>query len=237
MSKAAEQFYTKSHNKYVARFGEQAHQPVESVLNDLRQGNSRYSCVFEFLKHNPGLSLLELGCGTGDIAVALASLVQNYTIVDILDRLAGTEVPSNLKFQKADLHNDFPFEDNSFECVIAMMVIEHLFDPFHSFREIARITRPNGVVFVNLPNIASFRCRIQLLMGRMPVTSAVDWFDREEWDGNHLHYFTVSDTLRLAEHCGLKPDGIFPVGNQLWLKRLAPSLFCHEISYRFRKPA
>ena len=37
----------------------------------------------------------------------------------------------------------------------------------------------------------------------MPVTSSPDWFEKSEWDGNHLHNFTVSDTIRLsAKKCG-----------------------------------
>ena len=41
--------------------------------------------------------------------------------------------------QIADLNDRFPFEDSEFDSVIAMMVVEHLFDPFHAFGEIARI--------------------------------------------------------------------------------------------------
>jgi hypothetical protein len=70
----------------------------------------------------------------------------------------------------------------------------------------------------------------------MPVTSSANWFETREWDGNHLHYFTMSDTLRLAALTGLKLDAYFPVGTWLWLKRLSPSLFCHEISFAFSKP-
>jgi len=69
----------------------------------------------------------------------------------------------------------------------------------------------------------------------MPVTSAPDWFARGEWDGNHLHYFTVADVRRLAELSGLELVKIQPVGRFAWLKAWRPSLLCHEITYHFRK--
>jgi SAM-dependent methyltransferase len=135
----------------------------------------------------------------------------------------------------SDLNNDFPFDDAEFNVVIAMMVVEHLFDPFHSFSQMARICRPGGKVFVNLPNIASIKCRWALLQGRMPITSSPDWFEKREWDGNHLHNFTISDTLKLASLYGLSSAQIHPVGRSLIAKRMMPGLFCHEISYCFLK--
>jgi 2-polyprenyl-3-methyl-5-hydroxy-6-metoxy-1,4-benzoquinol methylase len=135
------------------------------------------------------------------------------------------------------LNEDFPFEDQQFDVVIAMMIVEHLFDPFHSFRDLARICRKGGSVLVNLPNIAAIRCRLSLLFGRMPVTSSRDWFEKREWDGNHLHYFTIADTIRVAELVGLRLRKTYSVGAARALKNLAPSLFCHEVSFVFDKSA
>jgi SAM-dependent methyltransferase len=171
----------------------------------------------------------------------MASVIAQYcarlNVIDVADRRAGMELPANISFTKADLNDDFPLADNTFDVVIAMMVVEHLFDPFHSFQEIRRITRPGGRIFINVPNIGSFRCRLQLLRGELPITSSIDWFEKREWDGNHLHYFTVSEVERLARVSGMKLEEIIPVGNALTLKRLRPSLFCHEISYIFTKLA
>lgn len=89
---------------------------------------------------------------------------------------------------------------------------------------------------MNLPNIGSIRCRWALLQGRMPVTSSPDWFEKREWDGNHLHNFTVADTLKLASFFGLESEAVHPVGGALIIKRMLPSLFCHEISFSFSRP-
>jgi SAM-dependent methyltransferase len=228
---AAERFYTRSHETHERP---KIEAPSET-LKELAAPNHRYYCVHEHLRVHPDLSVVELGFGSPGIAAALSRFCRNYHIVDVVDRREDALLPGNVRFTRADLNDDYPFSNGEFDCTVAMMVIEHLFDPFHSFAEVARITRPGGKVLVNLPNIASIRCRLELLQGKMPVTSSVNWFETGEWDGNHLHYFTVSDTIRLACKVGLTLDAVYPVGNQLWLKRLNPRLFCHEISYSFSK--
>jgi SAM-dependent methyltransferase len=232
----AERFYTRSYQVHQDLNSEWKPKPPEQALKEIAQRQHRYFCANEYLKAHPGLSVVELGFGTAETAMALSSLAADYRIVDVVARHEGMGVPANIRFTKADLNDDFPFPDGEYDCAIAMMVVEHLFDPFHSFRELARITKRGGKIFINLPNVASIRCRVQLACGKMPVTSSANWFEKEEWDGNHLHYFTLDDTLRLARHVGLKLDAYFPVGNHLWLKRLSPRLFCHEISFAFSKP-
>jgi ubiquinone/menaquinone biosynthesis C-methylase UbiE len=232
---AAERFYSKSHELNEKLSGPRKPLSVAEVLREFALPQHRYHCVYQHFRAHPDLSAIELGFGVPEYAAAIASLTKNLHIVDVADRRGDTVLPDNLRFTRSDLNDDFPFSDSEFDCTIAMMVIEHLFDPFHSFEEIARITKPGGKVLINLPNIASIKCRLELLRGEMPVTSSSNWYEKGEWDGNHLHYFTISNTERIAKKFGLRLESIFPVGNQLWLKKMNPALFCHEISFAFSK--
>ena len=234
MSDVAEQFYERNFER-LSGVPEAA--TPEDFLNSTRAGGQRYSQALAWLESHPGLDVLELGCGTPEVPRLLAANARSYTVVDIVKGRLGDDPPPNLHLVHANLDHDFPVPDAAFDVVLAMMVIEHLYDPFHSFGEVARVLRPGGVAFVNLPNVASIRCRLDLLFGRLPYTSIPDWFETREWDGNHLHYFTVATVRRLAGHFGLEVTGLYPVGAQLWLKRLRPQLFCHEITYQLRRPA
>lgn len=235
MADAVERFYANTHR--IQREANPDWEPKCSadIHLELMETGHRYSCVAQYLRAHRGLSVVELGFGSAEIALALSEYAARYRIVDIVAPREEIALPENVAFIKANINDDFPFRDAEFDCTVAMMVIEHLFDPFHSFGEISRITKHGGKVFVNLPNIASIRCRAQLACGRMPVTSSRNWFETKEWDGNHLHYFTIKDTLRLARQYGLTCDAIFPVGKWLWLKRISPSLLCHEISFAFSR--
>lgn len=225
MTGAAERFYQRVHasNPMPVR-------PVKSLSS-----GHRYFPVLDTLRTQPDQNVCELGFGGPSLISLLSPLCREYHMIDIVDCAVTDALPPNVRTYQGNLDNDFPFQDGQFDSVLAMMVVEHLYDPFHSMAEIARICRPGGTVIVNLPNIASIKCRLSLLLGKMPITSSRDWYEKRQWDGNHLHYFTVADTVRLAALSGLRLKAIHPVGKMLWLKRLRPQLFCHEISYVFQR--
>lgn len=226
------EFYDREHGNAQDRPSEDA---IVGALAAMRHPGHRYACLFADLERPSELSTIELGFGQLTIAAAMARSFASYTAIDLSADIIGSERLPGVDLRPADLNADFPVADNSFDVVIAMMIVEHLFDPFHSFREMARICRPGGRIFVNLPNIGSIRCRWDLLRGRLPYTSRVDWFEQRQWDGGHLHYFTVESVKRLAALSGLDLVRLHPVGDFLAIKALRPSLFCHEISYAFRK--
>lgn len=221
---AAERFYQKVHALNVGQASSPEVIPV----------GHRYFPVQQHLRAERGQTVCELGFGGPSLLTLFSRLCREYHVIDIVDCAVTDAFPPNVRTYQGNLDNDFPFQDGQFDSVIAMMVVEHLYDPFHAMAEIARICRPGGTVIINLPNIAALKCRLSLLFGNMPVTSSQDWYEKRQWDGNHLHYFTVADTLRLAALNGLRLVAMHPVGRMLWLKRLRPQLFCHEISYVFR---
>lgn len=141
----------------------------------------RYFCVFDRIADPSSLTAIELGFGSPACAAALAARFADYCALDVAaERIAGS---ASLPFRcvPADLNEDWPVPDDAADMVIAMMIIEHLFDPFHAFAEIARILKPGGLAFVNLPNVGSIRCRLRLLAGALPVTSSSDWFENRQW--------------------------------------------------------
>jgi len=84
---------------------------------------------------------------------------------------------------------DAGFPDNGFDVVCLSDVIEHLADPLSELREIHRITRPGGLLYVVTPNIASFSAR--LLRGKW-------WGLRPA----HLYYFSPRTLRALLKRAG-----------------------------------
>jgi SAM-dependent methyltransferase len=65
--------------------------------------------------------------------------------------------------------SNWPFNNESFDLVIACEVIEHLaLDPMMLFSESNRILRPNGYLFVSTPNAASYQNIIKLACLQTP---------------------------------------------------------------------
>ncbi len=102
---------------------------------------------------NSHLQLLDVGCGPGHVARALAGSGYHVTGVDrcysllrIARRLASKlELPGRVEFHHSTTDR-LPFDDASFDVTYATGVIywvEHLAE---TLREIVRVTRPGGAV-------------------------------------------------------------------------------------------
>jgi len=197
--------------------------------------SERYFSVFnilESLQVKP--RAVELGFGGRQNLRWLSELCETLTIVDIVDRAGELEFP-NLRFVEGDLNKNFPFRSSEFDLVIALMVIEHLFDPFHSFSQVSRILKPGGKTIINLPLVTGIKNRVRLLFGIPPITSRKDWYSTREWDGGHLHYFSIALVKRLGADHGLELLSCYPCGNLTLLKRIFPSLLCGEMSFIFQR--
>jgi len=136
----------------------------ESVLRSHRQRTAENSAGYLLPYLQPGLRLLDIGCGPGTITVDLADRVAPGTVTaveptnDALD-LARAEARArnvpNVSFLTSDVHAlDIP--DDSFDVVHAHQVLQHLADPVQALREMRRVCVPNGVVAARDGDYAGF---------------------------------------------------------------------------------
>ncbi|MEO6392694.1 MAG: methyltransferase domain-containing protein [Pyrinomonadaceae bacterium] len=97
-----------------------------------------------------------------------------------------------------------PFEagaamDESFDVVTIMAVLEHY--P-HSLKEfmtnVDKIIRPKGHLYLEVPNLAYWPRRIELLRGRSPLVNVADIYESRVPFIGHHHEFTRSELTELA---------------------------------------
>jgi ubiquinone/menaquinone biosynthesis C-methylase UbiE len=100
-----------------------------------------------------GLSLLDLGCGTGRHALWLAAQGAIVTAIDFSEgmlsqarRKPGAET---VRWLVHDLYAPLPFPAGAFDRVISGLVLEHLQDLAGFFREARRVLRPSGRAVVS----------------------------------------------------------------------------------------
>ena len=104
----------------------------------------------------PGLSLLDCGCGPGPLTQGLAQLVAPGEVVGCdleprmvarAERQAAAAGLTNLRFQVGDILG-LPFPDDTFDVVFSSAVTEHLADPGAAVKELARVAKPGGLVAI-----------------------------------------------------------------------------------------
>ncbi len=115
---------------------------------------------YSFLAPAPGLRVLDVGSGTGALIVPLAPLlrpggsivgvdVSAVMVQEANRRNASMGLPIQFSVGNAE-KLDFP--DASFDRAMATQVFVHLEDPLRALREMARVTRPGGLVAVWEPD-------------------------------------------------------------------------------------
>ncbi|MEB4207839.1 methyltransferase domain-containing protein [Mycobacterium sp. 94-17] len=136
----------------------------ESVLRSHQRRTAEDSAAYLLPYLEPGLSVLDVGCGPGTITADLAARVapgsvtavdQVADVLDVARGEAGARGLSNVSFATADVHHlDFP--DGTFDVVHAHQVLQHVADPVAALREMRRVRTPDGIVAARDADYAGF---------------------------------------------------------------------------------
>lgn len=186
------------------------------------QGRSVQSHAQFFLPYlEPGMTLLDCGCGPGAITLGLAEKLAPGEVigvdiepsqVDLARRMAQEKKIANVRFEAASVY-DLPYEDNSFDAVFASAILGNLDAPQRAVVEMYRVLKPGGV--------AGFH----------------------EFDHDGDLFYPLNPTLaksvklyeRLRQHIGHDPAG----GRRLkeWLSRAAFDLLDLGATFEMFEPA
>ena len=156
----------------------------EILTREQQMRQKRFHCILreqvalsiQSIKNGQG-RILEVGCGHADVAINyIAPNCKELIITDIERFYDPDRLPSNTRFQiENSLH--LSFEDESFDGVYSVDVIEHIPDYRAFVLESLRVLRPGGKLLYTTPNRHRFSVLVRWLIGkpiRFPHTYGLD---------------------------------------------------------------
>ena len=191
----------------------------------------RYPFIADLVVELATGSIFDLGCGSGFLAKLIKDKLPEVEVhgVDI-SRAALSQAEHHLdKVWQADIdHENLPVNDNSYNVVTCVEVLEHLYDPQHALSEVNRILSPGGFAMITVPNLAFWRYRADLMLGRVPNPAA---------DQRHLQQFNRQIFTWLLEEAQLRTARVLGFRQRIQeLARWKPEWFSDILVAVVEKP-
>lgn len=177
---------------------------------------------------------LDVGCGSGNsYAARVARIAGSYVGVDVSTNAVAAARTSGLDARTIGDAAELPFPDESFDVVLCIEVLEHLFAPDRAVAEIVRVLRPDGLLAVSAPNVAYWRLRASLALGVWnPIGDELSL--ERPWRDPHIRFFTPETMERMLRLAGFTRVAIGAHGGRA-LDHLTtrPTSFGQSGAYRF----
>ena len=152
-----------------------------------------------------GTRVLDVGCGDGELMVALGDKGVDARGLEIDAANVTTAIARGQSVVQGDANRDLAdYPDNAFDYAILSQTLQTTERPDRVVDELLRIA-PRA--FVSFPNFAHWRVRLALLWnGRMPVTRLlpVAWYETP-----NIHHVTVSDFRDLVRSKGIRVERVW----------------------------
>jgi methionine biosynthesis protein MetW len=178
----------------------------------------------------PKARVLDLGCGDGSL---LRFLMETQDIagygVEIDDQKVIASVRNGVNVLQQDLESGLSgFDSGTFDYVILSLTLQTIRHTERIINEMLRVGREGIVTF---PNFGFWRHRLQIMLGRMPVSRDLpyQWFDTP-----NIHLFTIRD---FEEFCASKGMHILErvVMSGAQSVEVLPNLRGSHAVYRFKR--
>jgi ubiquinone/menaquinone biosynthesis C-methylase UbiE len=146
-------------DRYVPAAGHRLFTPIYDAVNSatMRQGRWRPLLVERAISSDPRPRILDLGCGTGAMALAIARHSPTAALMgvdgdpDVLERARAKAVAAGVELELHEALADcLPLSDASVDCVVSTLLFHHLAPPVKrgALSEARRVLVPGGRLLI-----------------------------------------------------------------------------------------
>jgi len=226
--------------------------------------NRAYATAYGHITSSVSEGAFILDCGANNgytfdlISRACPITSHQYAGIEWNHNCVEEGLKRGLNIKRGDLNIGLPYDDESFSCVYALSVLEHLLNPCRFLKDCYRVLQPGGRLVILTPNISTYFTAGLILLGKMPssgphpdsdlllkseeifkVSSDSLHPDTETDTPLHRHlvvfsYRVLGQYLRMLSFENVKGEGFglypFPRFTQPLLESLDPT-HCHQIVY------
>jgi len=173
-----------------------------------------------------GASVLDLGCGDGEL---LAHLISAKHVraqgIELSEQAISHCVAQGLSVFQQDIDTGLSeYGDDSFDYVILNQTLQQVKKPDFALKEALRVGKE---VIVGIPNFAHYKARASIFFrGRVPVTPSLPY---QWYDTPNLHFLSLVDFKDYCKKQGITVQCAFYTANSKQVKFL-PNLLA-EVGY------
>ena len=145
---------------YELRAAEEPERDPEAIL--------RFRKALEAVGLRSRERVLDVGAKRGGLSesISAAGIEVDYTGVDLSEANIEAGTAAGVRFVHADVTERLPFDDDSFDCVFCLELLEHLIIPLGLLCELRRVLRESGRAVLSVPSPYSWVETARELLGR-----------------------------------------------------------------------
>lgn len=142
-------------------------------------------------------TIFDLGCGNGSVARHLSS---RCTVTGIDPSISAVAIANkaypDIRIERGSAYDDLGARYGTFDMVLSLEVVEHLYDPRTFARNIYQLLNPGGTAIISTPYHGYLKNLALAVTGRM---DAHFW---ALWDGGHIKFWSIRTLSILLKEAG-----------------------------------
>lgn len=203
-----------------------------NITQDTKNNTERGLVALSLIERDSH-KILELGTGSGEFMSELKKRGHKIIGLDILPNKNLLE--RGFDVRKHNLNEGLPFKKSSFDIIIGLEVLEHLFNPYEMMKEIKRVLKPQGYAIISMPNTASIFSRIGQLYEKRMDHLDIYWHHYQP-SINSIRNL-ISKELKIEKEIFISSFRRLSIFNPILkiLLRLDKNVFCGDFMVKARK--